>query len=183
MKTTLKTITLFVLGIIVLFAAVTLFSGGPFKKDGENRNEPLPQADSVLPGNTAAPSASSYLAALKSTLPGAEVPYFWDLYNQDPVFRKNFLAAIKKENINKPDWVPGGVASPVEEAENGFLKSSVCEPHNCPHAFYVEYSPESKQLVGFYQRDSGDGIFFGDDLPEVRTALCASYQLDCQKSF
>jgi hypothetical protein len=167
------------LGVLVVLWAAALF---PFNstKDGFTENQLHQEAlSSVTTAQTTTNSIASYLSNLKPSLSNIEQPYFWDIYDQDHVFRERFISATEKEGIEKPDWVPGGVASPVEEAENGFLKSSVCEPHNCAHSFFIEYSPESKHLVGVYRGDNGERIWFGDDLIEVKANLCLSYALDC----
>jgi hypothetical protein len=87
------------LGALVVLCAAKLFSFNP-TKDGFTENqrhqEELPSAITTqAPTN----SIASYLSSLKPALPNTEQPYFWDIYDQDHVFRERFISATEKEGI------------------------------------------------------------------------------------
>lgn len=80
-------------------------------------------------------------------------PYFFDLFENSIDFQTSFMTAVKSQGIKIPDWVPGGVNSPmipvIIQGKN-LLIGSICEPHDCPHKFVVSYDIENKTMSGMY---------------------------------
>lgn len=80
-------------------------------------------------------------------------PYFFDLFDNSADFQISFINAAKSAGIKIPNWVPGGVNSPmipvIIQGKN-LLIGSICEPHDCPHKFVVSYDIENKTMSGMY---------------------------------
>jgi len=113
--------------------------------------------------------ALSLIAQAQQCDGGSNCPYFNDVYQADPVFRRAFDVAIKQAGLRRQYWVRKGVTTPLRPVEiegKPRLLSSVCEPHNCGHHYSVLYDPASHSMAGVYLGPDGKGgvrtVYFGD---------------------